>query len=85
MWFYQDVKLNIWATEQKSTVAQNLQNKAYTNNHNYCRKHRKFCILHNRNHPIQNCEKFSPIVRQNWHFLKCHGYCYTNKCKLLLC
>ena len=27
---------------------------------------------------LKNCEKFSPIVNQNWHFLKCHGYCYTN-------
>ena len=27
---------------------------------------------------LKNCEKFSPIERQNWHFLKCHGYCYTN-------
>ena len=27
---------------------------------------------------FKNCEKFLPIVNQNWHFLKCHGYCYTN-------
>ena len=27
---------------------------------------------------FKNCEKFSPIVNQNWHFLKCHSYCYTN-------
>ena len=27
---------------------------------------------------FKNCEKFSPIVNQNRHFLKCHGYCYTN-------
>ena len=26
---------------------------------------------------IKNCEKFSPIVNQNWHFPECQGYCYT--------
>ena len=55
-----------------------------TNIHNYCRKHQKFAkfiILHNR---TQNSEKFSPIVTQNWHFLKCHNNCSTNKCKLLI-
>ena len=24
------------------------------------------------------------LSHKNWHFLKCHGYCYTNKYKLLL-
>ena len=55
-----------------------------THIHNYCRKHRKFAkliILHNR---TQNSEKFSPIITQNWHFLKCHSNCSTNKCKLLI-
>ena len=64
------------------------QNKSCENRHNYCKLHRKFAqfsILHNRNHQIQNCEKMSPIVRQNRHFLKYRGHCYTNKCKLLLC
>ena len=52
---------------------------------NYCRKHQKFTkfiILHNR---IQNSEKFSPIITKNWHFLKCHSNCSTNKCELLIC
>ena len=26
---------------------------------------------------FKDCEKFSPIVTQNQHFLKCQGYCYT--------
>ena len=46
----------------------NLQNKSCTNYHNYCRKHQKFIKLgtsHNRIYPIQNCEKFSPIVKLN--------------------
>ena len=48
---------------------------------NHCRIHWNFLklgILHNRYHSFKNCEKFSPIVNQNRHFLKCHGYCYTN-------
>ena len=67
MWFYKGIKLNNWATKQKYAVAQNLQNKAYTNNHNYCKKHRKFVklgIQHNRKYLAQNCKKFSPNVRQ---------------------
>ena len=60
------------------------QIKYYTYNHNYYRKHQKFAkliILHNR---TRNSEKISPIVMQNWHFLKCHSNCSTNKCKLLI-
>ena len=47
------------------------QNKSGANNQKYCRKHRKFAkliTLHNRNHQIQNCEKFSPIVTQKLAF-----------------
>ena len=32
----------------------------------------------------KNSEKFSPIITQSWHFLKCHSNCSTNKCKLLI-
>ena len=81
MWFYKGIKLNFLVTKQKTAVAQKLQNKSYINNHNYCRIHRKFVkltIQHNRKYQAQNCENFSPIERQNWHFLRCHGYCYTN-------
>ena len=52
MWFYKGIKSNIRATKQKTAVAQKLQNKAYTNNHSYCRIYRKFiklAIQHNRN------------------------------------
>ena len=33
----------------------------------------------------KNSEKISPIVMQNWHFLKCHSNYSSNKCKLLIC
>ena len=39
------------------------------------------CTIHNR---TQNYEKISPIVTQNWHFLKCHNNCSSNKNKLLI-
>ena len=82
MWFYKGTKLNILATKQKKTaVAQNYKINPiqittiiaeYTEN-----------SLNSVSYTIdiiqfKNCEKFSPIVNQNWHFLKCHGYCYTN-------
>ena len=72
---------------RKNNCGYNLLNKFYTYNHNHCRKHWKFVklgIQHNRKYQVQNCEIFSPIITQNWHFLKCHGYCSTNKYKLLL-
>ena len=81
MWFYKGIKLNILATKQKTTVTQNYKINPiqittiiveYTKN-----------SLNSVSYMIEiiqfkNFEKFSPIERQNWHFLKCHGYCYTN-------
>ena len=85
MWFSNSTKCSVY--HRKNSCGHKLLNKYHKYNHNHCRKHRKFVklgIQHNRKYQAQNCEKFSPIVTQNWHFLKCHGYCSTNKCKLLL-
>ena len=68
MWFYKGIKVNSSAIMQTICCSINLQNKSCTNYHNYCRKHQKFIKLgtsHNRKYPIQNCEKFSPIVKVN--------------------
>ena len=68
MWFYKGIKVNSSAIMQTNHCSINLQNKSCTNYHNYCRKHQKFIKLgtsHNRKYPIQNCEKFSPIVKVN--------------------
>ena len=81
MWLYKGIKLNILATKQKTAVAQNYKINPkqitkiiaeYTEN--------SLSLVSYTIEIIQfkNCEKFSPIERQNWHFLKCHGYCYTN-------
>ena len=86
MWFSNSAKYSVY--HRKNSCGHKLLNKYHKYNQNHCRKHRKFAklgIQHNRKYQAQNCEKFSPIVTQNWHFLKCHGYCSTNKCKLLLC
>ena len=62
MWFSKGTKVKYLVYHTKKTsCGYNLQNKSCTNNHNYCRKHQKFIKL-SRNHPIQNCQKFSPIV-----------------------
>ena len=68
MWFYKGIKVNSSAITQTNHCSINLQNKSCTNYYNYCRKHRKFVKLgtsYNRKYPIQNCEKFSPIVKVN--------------------
>ena len=68
MWFYKGIKSNLLVTKQKTAVGHKSQNISYTNNHNYCRIHRKFVkltIQHNRKYQAQNCEKFSHIERQN--------------------
>ena len=83
MWVHSSILVKIIAFPHKSQGGDSSQVKSYKNVHNYCRKHRKFTkivILHNR---IQNSEKFSPNYLKNWHFLKCHSNCSTNKCKLL--
>ena len=64
-------KVKYLAYHRKNSCGYKLLNKYYTYNHNHCRKHRKFAKLgsqHNRKYQVQNCEKFSPIVTQNWHF-----------------
>ena len=71
MWFYKGVKVNILATTQKTAVALIYKINPVQITTIIAEKHRKFVklgIQHNRKYPIQNCEKFSPIVRQNWHF-----------------
>ena len=80
-------KVKYLGYHRKNSCGHKLLNEYYTYNHNHCRKHQKFAklsIQHNRKYQAQNCEKFSPIVTQNWHFLKCQGYRSTNKYKLLL-
>ena len=72
---------------RKNNCGDKIQYKYSTYNQHKCRKHRKFKkfdTLHNRKYQAQNCEKISPIVMQNWHFLKCHSNCSSNKCKLLI-
>ena len=81
MWFSKGAKVKYLAYHTKTHCGYNLQNKFCTNNHNYCRKHRKFVklgIQHNRKYQAQSCEKFSPVIGKIGTFLKCHGYCYTN-------
>ena len=84
MWVYISAKAKTIVLPHKNRGGNTSQILSCTNIHNYCRKHRKFAkfvILHNR---TQNSEKFSPIITQNWHFLKCHNNCSTHKCKLLI-
>ena len=81
MWFYKGTKVKYFVYQIKNRCSTKLQNKSYTNNHNYCRVHQN--LLNSVSYTIdiiqfKNCEKFSPIVNQNRHFLKCQGYCYTN-------
>ena len=81
MWFYKGKKVKYLVDHTKNRCGNNLQNKSYANNHNYCRKHWKcvrLSIQHNRKYPIQNCEKFSPIVGKIGTFLKHHSYCCIN-------
>ena len=87
MWFSNSATVKYLVYHRKNSCGYKLLNKYCTYNHNHCREHRKFVKIsskHNRKYQVQNCEKFSPIVTQNWHFLKCHGYCSTNRYKLLL-
>ena len=81
MWLYKGIKLNILATKQKTAVAQNYKINPiqittiiaeYTKNSLNSVSYTIDIIQ------LKNCEKFSPIERQNWHFLRCHSYCYTN-------
>ena len=85
MWVYISAKAKTIVLPHINRGGNTSQILSCTHIHNYYRKHRKFAkfvILHNR---TQNSEKFSPIIKQNWHFLKCHCNCSTNKCKLLIC
>ena len=64
----QGYKSKILSYRTKNHCSINLQNKSCTNYHIYCRKHQQFIKLgtsHNTKYPIQNCEKFSPIVKLN--------------------
>ena len=84
MWVNINAKAKTIVLPHKNRGGNTSQILSCTHIHNYCRKHRKFAklvILHNR---TQNSEKFSPIITQNWHFLKCYSNCSTNMCKLLI-
>ena len=81
MWFYRGVKLNIVATKQKTAVAQTHEINPIQITTIVAENTENSLNLVSYTIEIiqfKNCEKFSPIVRQNQHFLKCHGYCYTN-------
>ena len=81
MWFSKGAKVKYSVYYTKNCCGNNLQNKSCTNNHNYCRKDRKFIKLsvkHNRKYQAQNCEKLLPIAGKIGTFLKHHSYCYTN-------
>ena len=78
MWFYKGIKVNISATMQKfvialiykinpvqitTIIAENTENSLKS-------------VPHTIESSIQNCEKFSPIVKLKFGiFLKYHGYC----------
>ena len=49
---------------------------------NYCRKHEN--SPNSSSYTIEyKIVRNSHLLSQNWHFLKCHSNCSTNKCKLL--
>ena len=87
MWVNISTKAKTIVLPHKNRGGNTSQILSCTHIHNYCRKHQKFAkfdTLHNRKYQTQNSKKFAPIITQNWHFLKCHGNCSTNKCKLLI-
>ena len=81
MWFYKDTKIKYFGYQIKNCHSTKFQINPtqittiiteYTENSLNSVSYTIDIIQ------IKNCEKILPIVNQNWHFLKCHSYCYTN-------
>ena len=80
MWSYKGIKVDISATTQKFIVAliYKINPVQITTIIAEDTKHSLNSVPYTIESSIQNCEKFSPIVKLKLAFyLKCHGYCFT--------